>query len=807
MKIKNINLLLLSIFAVFVVRFLLSFLPSFGFDMGSWLGWASRLSALGFSKFYSDISWTQYTPGYLYWLWLIGKLGWINEFAIKVPVIVADIAVGVLIWSLVRKVNQKLALASFFIYTLNPVVIFDGSVWGQIDGLLTLFLYLSAVFLIEKKNFALSVLFWSIAFLIKPQSIAVLPAILIAVILRKFKFKQVLFGGAVGALAIFGLSWPFFTNNPILGLPQQILKMGNFYSYTSVNAFNIWSWVGLWKADSTIFAGLTFSVWGAIFLVSSIAFALYLFRNKLDSKASYYLLFAILSLCFFVFPTKVHERYLFPFFAFLLTSASLFKSYNLFYIYGITTLSSFINLYYPYAYYNDNFLKSEILYKISGGLSKLIGFIFAAAYFALLFWKKLPKLNFKKLPARNPDVYKLPKVSLTSKTSNVILAGILIFAFTSRVLFLSNPQKEYFDEVYHAFTAKTMLHDGPKAWEWWNTPPEGFAYEWTHPPFAKEVMVVGMVIFGENSFGYRAPAALLGTGVVLLVYLIAKQLLKDELLALFSAAVISLDGLTLVMSRIGMNDIYFLFFALLAFYLFLKEKYFFSALALGFAAASKWTVFWTIPILGVAFLALRKKFKFSLLWFLIIPVAVYLVSYIPMFLYKEHTIETFIEVQKQMWWYHTNLKATHGYSSPWYTWPFLIRPVWQYTSGQVNNMVANIYAMGNPAVFWLGLVSVAVATFYAARERNRRLGIIIFSYLAFFVPWAASPRIMFMYHYLPSIPFLAIATGYVLRRFPKTIVYFLVPSALLFIYFYPHWTGIKVPVWLDNSYYWLDSWK
>lgn len=367
---QELFVLIPSVLIIFSIKLLFSYFPGFGFDIGSWFGWAGRLASLGFSKFYSDADWTQYTPGFLYYLWVVGKMGWTQEIAVKLPVIFADIGVGLLIWSLIRKVSSKLAVVSFFLYTLSPVVIFDGSVWGQIDGLLTLFLFLSAYFLIEKRNFVLSVAFWSVAFVVKPQSIAVLPALLMAVIMRKFNWKEVVSAGVVGVLTIFLLSWPFFVNNPIFGLPQQILKMGNYYSYTSVNAFNIWSWAGLWKTDATVFAGLSFSVWGTILLLTSVTISLFSFRKKLDIKANYYLLFALLSLCFFLFPTKVHERYLFPFFAFLITAAGLLKSTNLFAIFGITTLASFANLYYPYSYYNDNLLRNESLQNLTLSLSK-----------------------------------------------------------------------------------------------------------------------------------------------------------------------------------------------------------------------------------------------------------------------------------------------------------------------------------------------------------------------------------------------------------------------------------------------------
>jgi predicted membrane-bound dolichyl-phosphate-mannose-protein mannosyltransferase len=804
---KEIGFIVPSILIVFIIRFLISFLPSFGFDMGSWLGWASRLSSLGFAKFYSDASWTQYTPGFMYYLWLIGKLGLTSDLAIKIPVLLTDLATGFMIWTLVRKVSPKLANISFFLYTLNPVVVFDGSVWGQIDGLLTLFLFIAAYFLIEKKSLPLSVLFFSLAFLIKPQSIAVAPVYLLVILLKKFKFIEIMESIGTGIATIFLLSWPFFVKNPIMGLPGQIIKMGNYYSYTSVFAYNIWSWVGFWKSDATKFLNISLSNWGVILLAASILYALFVFRKKINTKANYYLLFGILSLCFFVFPTKVHERYLFPFFAFVLTSAGLSKSANLFYIYGITSLASFLNLYYPYSYYYPTQLKSEGLYLLSEGLAKIIGFIFLCAYFLLLFWEKIPSFKLPKFSNLKQTIVKLPKVSLTSKQARIILGVILSFAFFSRVFNLGSPPNEYFDEVYHAFTAKVILSsDTAKAWEWWNTPPAGFAYEWTHPPLAKLGMVLGMEIFGQNSFGWRIPGALLGLGAVLMVYLIARALFEDEVLALLSAAAFSLDGLTLVMSRIGMNDSYILFFSLLSIYLFAKKKDFFSALSFGLAIASKWSAIWAVPIIGIVWIWRKKKSALPIILFILLPISVYLLSYIPMFL-TGHSLSVWWEMQKQMWWYHTGLRATHPYSSPWWSWPFLMRPIYLYTSDEVNGMVSRIYAMGNPLVFWFGFAAVFSSMTYAFMEKNKKLGLVVFSYLIFFTPWALSPRIMFLYHYLPSIPFMCIAIGYVLRRNIKLIPFFFIPALLLFIYFYPHWAGLQIPLWLDKSYYWVPSWR
>ncbi len=810
--------LFLAVLLVLGIRLGFSLLPSFQIDMGTWLAWAGRLRDLGFAKFYSDSVWTQYTPGYLYWLGLIGKINIISEVAIKLPVILADIGVGLIIWSLVKKVSKKGATFAFFAYVLNPVVIFNGSVWGQIDGIFTLFLFLAVYMVCEKKRAVWGLTMWAIAFLIKPQAFAILP-FLAVICFKRFPIKENLKAGVAALVVILALSFPFFPNNPILGLPDLVNKMSLYYPYTSVFGFNLWSLVGMWKPDNMTIFGIQYFYVGIAMYGVSLLFLFWKFRKRLDEEKVVYLVFALSSLAFFLFPTRVHERYLFPAFAFLITAATLNKSKVLGISFAVLTLLNFLNLYHPYAYYTQNFLTLRWLLDLTGSLAPVIGIGTFIVFLAISYNEKLKfleKVHFSfsrlgkeyLLGVKNVGIKKITfsHARLTKKQINILLGVVIAFSFVTRVFALGNPPQEYFDEVYHAFTARQMLHGNKMAWEWWNTPPTGFAYEWTHPPLAKEGMVLGMLILGENPVGWRIPGALLGVGSVVLIYLIARKIFQDDLVGVLSAGVFSLDGLPLVLSRIGMNDSYFLFFALLSIYLYLKEKNFVSAVAFGLSFASKWSALWAIPIFVAIHFLLKRKLTLSYIWFLVLPPLVYIASYIPMFT-TGHSFSIFIEMQKQMWWYHTSLRATHPYTSTWWSWPFLVRPIWLYTSGKVGETIANIYAMGNPVVFWFGLGAVVVTGVKGLMEKSKKLILVAFAYLIFFVPWALSPRIMFLYHYLPSIPFLAIATGYVLRKHRELVAPVIIVGLVTFIYFYPHLTAMKVPAILDSSYYWFDSWR
>jgi len=752
----------------------------------------------GLKNFYN--SWSDYFPGYLYVLWALGKINiavpWLPQVLLyKLPAMFADLITGFLVYKILAKSKgEKWGLVGAAIYIFNPAILANSSLWGQVDSLTALFSVL-AVYLLPI-TYWLSAVSLAIGTLIKPQTAFIFPVIIFLTLKEKWKPKAAFVYLLMGFTIFVGLFLPFWNHGTFISFMFERFGVSlNQYPYTSVNAFNFWGLIGFWKPDN-----LYFQIAGYVLVFLS---SIFLFVRIRKEKSFPYELLAFVFIASFVFFTRMHERHLLPVFAPLAILAVENPAFLLPYV-GLS-LVYVANLYYSYIWVSYEF-KAVFPDLILKTFSFLNTFFVVFIFYALV--RKL-KVSWQKISwhSKEQPAFAFQKVNLSKKRARIILGLILAFAFLTRTFDLGSPKTEYFDEVYHAFTARVILHNDPKAWEWWNTPPEGFAYEWTHPPVAKLGMVLGMEIFGENSFGWRIPGALLGVGSVLLIYLLAKELFNDELIGLLSAGIFSLDGLALVMSRIGMNDSYLLFFTLLTIYFFLRNKNVFSALFFGLALASKWSAIWAIPILFVIWLKRKNKFNFSVVFsFLILPIGIYLLSYSVMFL-TGHNLGTWWGMQEQMWWYHTGLRATHPYSSPWWAWPFLIRPIYLYTSDEIHGMVARIYAFGNPFVFWFGLSSVVLSLIYAFMEKNKKLGLVVFSYLIFFVPWALSPRIMFIYHYLPSIPFLAIATGYVLRRNPKLIIPMFTTTSLLFIYFYPHWAGLHIPLWLDKSYYWVSSWR
>lgn len=799
---------IIVLLAAFFLRLALSFFGTYRGDFYTFIGWSTRLIFHPLSDFYRE--WSDYLPGYLYVLFVLAKIGRLfpfvpEEVLYKLPAIISDLFTGFLIYRIVADLkNRRVALWASFAYLFNPAVFANSTLWGQVDSLTILFPLLSLYFF--EKSLPLSSFFLAFGFLFKVQAaLAVIP-ILFLFWVKKLGFMRLFSYGAVSVAAIVILFLPFLpfdreiTELPLFIVERIKLTLGQ-YPYLSVNAFNFWGLFGFWKPDREYLS----SVFSVIVLSFVSLFSFLRLKGKKEGK---WIILALVFAVSFLFFPRMHERHFLPVFAPLAISSVFYPSLWLVYI--SFSFSYILNLRYSFVWLTEDM--REIFSNLTIEFVILVTLVlFVFWLFIVLkgkkdnFWRSLIGFLKNKRKMTNQE-YHFPKIRISPHKARLLLVLILLFSFLARVYRLSRPEHEYFDEVYHAFTARLMLHGDPKAWEWWNPHPQGFAYEWSHPPLAKLGMQAGMRIFGENAFGWRFPAALLGTLSVLLVYLLTKEVFDDEIASLFSAFVFSLDGLFLVSSRIGMNDVYVLFFSLLSVYLFIKEKHLFSALALGLAFSSKWSALWVLPVIFSSFFVFRKKLKQSYFWFLVLPPLVYVASYTQMFL-TGHSFDIFWGVQKQMWWYHTGLKATHPYTSPWWSWPFLLRPIWLYTTSFADSKVANIYAFGNPLVFWFGIWAVSYCFYQSWRLGLKRLAWIVFSYLVFFVPWSISPRIMFLYHYLPSIPFMSIAIAFVLRKNLRLALPFFVICFFLFVYFYPHLIGMPVSRALDSSYYWLSSWR
>ena len=140
--------------------------------------------------------------------------------------------------------------------------------------------------------------------------------------------------------------------HPRVPAPDGLDTAGG-YKYLSVNAFNLWALFGSggntslaqsmsWSDDTIRLLGpLSGFAIGAALLAGGFLFGL--FRAwRHDERRTIVLVTALLCLCFFFLPTRVHERYLLPVFAFLPLLAASSRSWRVALV--ALAIGSFINL-------------------------------------------------------------------------------------------------------------------------------------------------------------------------------------------------------------------------------------------------------------------------------------------------------------------------------------------------------------------------------------------------------------------------------------------------------------------------------
>lgn len=407
----------------------------------------------------------------------------------------------------------------------------------------------------------------------------------------------------------------------------------------------------------------------------------------------------------------------------------------------------------------------------------------------------------------------------------------------------------YFDEIYHARTGYETLHGMTLG-------------ETTHPPLGKDLIALGIALFGMTGFGWRFSGTLFGVLLVPLLYVFVRRLTARRQAAGFAAAVLALDFMRFSQSRLATIDTYAVFFILLAAYGMIWYcqsvrvrgvagsigPMALSGAAFGFGCASKWTgiyagaglavlYFWALavrvrqlrapaadapaPDAAPARRAVRREVWAALaggvVFFVLIPFAIYLASYAPCWL-QDHSfgLSDWWGCQTYMYWYHANLDATHPFASSWYSWLLDLRPVWYYMgSGLRAGQYASIAGFVGPvAALAGGAAWLHLAKKQMVGDGSPAGAALIVLLLSSLLPWVLVTRCTFLYHYFPCVPFLIAALALVLSQWAekrpraarRTACGLLGAAAVLFVWFYPALSGLPVGRGWAASLLWLPSW-
>lgn len=418
--------------------------------------------------------------------------------------------------------------------------------------------------------------------------------------------------------------------------------------------------------------------------------------------------------------------------------------------------------------------------------------------------------------------------------------------------------ESYFDEIYHPRNA-------------WEIASGEYMYASVHPLLGTCLIALSIKLFGMNPLAWRIPGAITGILLLPLFYAVLRELFTKRKYAQLGTLLFAADFMHLTTSRIATLEPFSIFWILLMFWFMIR--YFYSSfydtplrqqlklllacgLAMGFGIATKWTACYSAVGLAILLFtnliaryreyrgagklladadpeALTEEerascthiretfpaaFRTTILWcflfFLLIPIVIYWLSYLPTKVWRDGWSAANVWKQiEYMYHYHTTLKATHPYQSSWYQWIFDIRPIWYY-GRDTAGIYHSISCFSNPLICWAGTPAVIYAIYRAVRSRSREAWIISVGYLTAFLPWVSLvKRCVFSYHYYPSSIFMIMALVFAIRdlliRHPQARPYvraFAAAAVLLFFVFLPATAGFGTTTAYIKALEWLPTW-
>lgn len=369
------TLLLLAL----LLRLTISPYGGYDYDLDTFRVWAVQLTSHPPWDFYELEPAPDKLPGDLWLLWGIGQVSSILSgdaqpggeafvWLVKLAAAVGDLAVGVGLYvAITHLATRRVAMLAATAYLFNPASIYLSSVWGQLDSIpLAAATAGVALFLIGHPRLAFPLLTY--AALIKPQYGALVPLLVLARLWgpeaargedaagpeRRTALLDIAIGGAASAVLASVILLPYGVGIPPLGqwsILDRVSVAVDKWPFASMYALNLWAAVdppvrGLVPDSKEWLFGLTYRSWGMVGAGAGYASVLAIYGWKRSTPA---LLWAVAATMFllFLFPTRVHERYVFPIIGLVALLLPFGPGYLL--VYVGASLACLANLYFAYS--------------------------------------------------------------------------------------------------------------------------------------------------------------------------------------------------------------------------------------------------------------------------------------------------------------------------------------------------------------------------------------------------------------------------------------------------------------------------
>jgi len=267
----------------------------------------------------------------------LGELIGIAEFVIKIPLLIADLIILIILLELLPNKENKI----LFYYFLNPIIIYGTYIHSQLDIIPTMLLFTSIYFLtIQKKT--LSSIFLGLAVATKIHVIIAIPLIAFY-IYKKFSLFEVSKYFLLSLIIVLFFDFPFLFSDGffymVITNPKQSLLFDAFFKVGELN--------------------LLFPI-----AIISLIY-LHLFnQNKLNYDLMFFY-FGILFTCtvFFIYPSPAWYIWMIPFVSiYFVKNQNQNKSFALYGLFSLSYIIFFV-IFYISEYKDIYFLGQEINFK------------------------------------------------------------------------------------------------------------------------------------------------------------------------------------------------------------------------------------------------------------------------------------------------------------------------------------------------------------------------------------------------------------------------------------------------------------
>jgi dolichyl-phosphate-mannose--protein O-mannosyl transferase len=386
-----------------------------------------------------------------------------------------------------------------------------------------------------------------------------------------------------------------------------------------------------------------------------------------------------------------------------------------------------------------------------------------------------------------------------SRADTIVLCALLVAAIGTRCWRLGWPAGPVFDERLTIPEAREVLR--------------GLPFRDYHPPLTGYLMGLSIQLLGDIPAGWRAANAVCGSFLVAVTYLLGRRMFGSRLAGACAAAFVLFDGFFLVESRYALMDIFHVTFgacAYLMLFRFGQQRQ---------SAARRRTVFWMAVALG---LDLGSKILIPIITtglvgsFLIVSIlaehgvtdlnslrsrrppgtdrqimaTLGLVGGVCALLY----VMVFLPNYWHGWWhgagdyisylgwsvhYNQAIKSDRPYASHWWSWPFMLRPLFFWSDTFLATDTVLVLGFGNPVIWWGVVVAIVAVAVQVASNRSVPRAFLLSGYAAYMLMWVPISRFTLLYHYMSALYVGTVALGAVVAECWEGKARSWVPAGLL----------------------------